>query len=113
MRTLSLTLVLGPLAAATRPGADLVLMVKPQFEVGRERLPRTGVVSDPQERRRAVASVLDAAASAGLVPAGIARSPLPGQDGNVEFFLPRVRQPAGAAAAPGDVPGLLGAVDYS
>lgn len=84
---ISLCLVLGPLAGVCRPGADLVLMVKPQFEVGRRALPKTGVVVDPGQRRRAVTGVLDAAGTAGLRPRGIARSPLPGQDGNVEFFL--------------------------
>ncbi|XKH56579.1 TlyA family RNA methyltransferase [Citricoccus nitrophenolicus] len=84
---ISLRLVMSPLAGVCRPGADLVLMVKPQFEVGRRALPKTGVVLDPDQRRRAVTDVLDAALDAGLSPRGIARSPLPGQDGNVEFFL--------------------------
>lgn len=84
---ISLRLVLAPLAGVCRPGADLLLMVKPQFEVGRQALPKTGVVLDPRARRRAVTGVLDAALAAGLRPRGIARSPLPGQDGNVEFFL--------------------------
>ncbi|VXB48508.1 TlyA family RNA methyltransferase [Citricoccus sp. K5] len=84
---ISLRLVMPPLAAVSRPGADLVLMVKPQFEVGRRALPKTGVVLDPEQRRRAVTDVLDTALDAGLRPRGIARSPLPGQDGNVEFFL--------------------------
>lgn len=84
---ISLTLVVGPLAACTEPGGELLLMVKPQFEVGRERLSRTGVVSSPQERRRAVAGVARAAVDAGLELCGLAESPLPGQDGNVEYFL--------------------------
>lgn len=84
---ISLTLVLGPLAEATAPGGDLLLMVKPQFEVGRERLSRTGVVGSEHERRRAVAQVAQAAVSAGLELRGLAVSPLPGQDGNVEYFL--------------------------
>ena len=84
---ISLTLVLGPLAACTEPGGDLVLMVKPQFEVGKERLSRTGVVSSENERRRAVAQVARAAVDAGLELHGLAASPLPGQDGNVEYFL--------------------------
>ncbi|MGW9552743.1 TlyA family RNA methyltransferase [Citricoccus zhacaiensis] len=84
---ISLRLVMSPLAGVCRPGADLVLMVKPQFEVGRRALPKTGVVLDPEQRRRAVTDVLDTALDAGLRPRGIARSPLPGQDGNVEFFL--------------------------
>lgn len=95
---ISLRLVVGPLAAATAPTGDLVLMVKPQFEVGRDNLARTGVVGSAELRRSAVAGVVRAAAEAGLSLAGLARSPLPGQDGNVEFFL-RLR-----AGGPGDYP---------
>ena len=84
---ISLTLVVGPLGASTVPGGDLLLMVKPQFEVGRERLARTGVVQSPSERQRAVAGVARAAHDAGLLLRGLAESPLPGQDGNVEYFL--------------------------
>ncbi|MBT1002209.1 TlyA family RNA methyltransferase [Paenarthrobacter sp. DKR-5] len=84
---ISLTLVTAPLAAATAPGGDLLLMVKPQFEVGRERLSRTGVVTSEAERRRAVRQVARSAVDAGLRLRGLAASPLPGQDGNVEFFL--------------------------
>lgn len=84
---ISLTMVMGPLAAATRPGGSLLLMVKPQFEVGRENLNRTGVVTDPARHRQAVTRVAAAAMAAGLRIGGIAPSPLPGQDGNVEFFM--------------------------
>lgn len=84
---ISLTLVVAPLAACTEPGGDLVLMVKPQFEIGKDRLGRTGVVTSVRERRMAVAKVASAAMDAGLDLAGLAQSPLPGQDGNVEYFL--------------------------
>lgn len=84
---ISLTLVVAPLAGATVPGGDLVLMVKPQFEVGADRLARTGVVTSEQERARAVDAVAAAARSCGLTVLGRQRSPLPGQDGNHEFFL--------------------------
>lgn len=84
---ISLTLVLSPLASCTAPGGDLILMVKPQFEVGRERLARNGVVGSASERRRAVTGVAEAAAGAGLALRGLAASQLPGQDGNVEYFL--------------------------
>ncbi|WP_313818149.1 TlyA family RNA methyltransferase [Citricoccus sp.] len=95
---ISLRLVMSPLAGVCRPGADLVVMVKPQFEVGRRALPKTGVVLDPEQRRGAVAAVLDTAVDAGLRPRGLARSPLPGQDGNVEFFL-WLDHPGGTGAA--------------
>lgn len=84
---ISLTLVVGPLAACTEPGGDLLLMVKPQFEIGKERLGRTGVVGSDRERRLAVGKVAAAAFDAGLALKGLAQSPLPGQDGNVEYFL--------------------------
>lgn len=94
---ISLRLVLAPLAGVCRPGAELLLMVKPQFEVGRRALPRTGVVTDPDARRDAVAGVTAAALGAGLAPRGLARSGLAGQDGNAEFFL-RLRRPDATAA---------------
>ena len=84
---ISLTLVLAPLAACTEPGGDLVLMVKPQFEIGKDRLGRTGVVTSERERRLAVGKVAAEAMDTGLELKGLAGSPLPGQDGNVEYFL--------------------------
>lgn len=84
---ISLTLVIDALAACTEPGGDFLLMVKPQFEVGRERLAKTGVVSSDAERRRAVEGVARASVDSGLALRGLAESPLPGQDGNVEYFL--------------------------
>jgi 23S rRNA (cytidine1920-2'-O)/16S rRNA (cytidine1409-2'-O)-methyltransferase len=84
---ISLRLVLPALVACTTTDGDLVPMVKPQFEVGRDRVGSGGVVRDPDLR---AAAVLDVAASAGelaLGVAGIAVSPLPGPSGNVEFFL--------------------------
>ncbi|WP_426998903.1 TlyA family RNA methyltransferase [Pseudarthrobacter sp. N5] len=84
---ISLTLVVFPLAVCTEPGGDLVLMVKPQFEIGKDRLGRTGVVTSERERRMAVKKVANASLDAGLDLCGLAASPLPGQDGNVEYFL--------------------------
>jgi 23S rRNA (cytidine1920-2'-O)/16S rRNA (cytidine1409-2'-O)-methyltransferase len=84
---ISLTLVLPALAAVAAPDAELLLMVKPQFEVGRERLSATGVVRSTQQRAEAVLGVATAAAAQGMGVAGVARSPLPGPNGNVEFFL--------------------------
>lgn len=84
---ISLTKVVGPLAEATAPGGDLLLMVKPQFEVGPSRIGKGGVVTDPIARAEAVAGVRSAAQEAGLEVLGEEKSALPGQDGNVEFFL--------------------------
>ena len=84
---ISLGLVLEPLASVASPTADLVLMVKPQFEVGRERLGSGGVVRDPALRGEAVRTIAERAWALGLGTAGVTASPLPGPAGNVEYFL--------------------------
>ncbi len=84
---ISLTVVLDALFDLCTPGADLALMVKPQFEVGRERLGKGGVVRDPVLRAGAVRAVAAAAQARGWGARGVATSPLPGPAGNVEYFL--------------------------
>ena len=84
---ISLALVLPALAACVRRGGDLLPMVKPQFEVGRERVGQGGVVRDPALRIEAVTGVARAAAALGLEPLGCVASPIPGPSGNVEYFL--------------------------
>jgi 23S rRNA (cytidine1920-2'-O)/16S rRNA (cytidine1409-2'-O)-methyltransferase len=84
---ISLTLVLPALAACAAPDADFVLLVKPQFEVGKGKVGKGGVVRDPQLRAAAVTAVAAAAAGLGLGVAGVMASPLPGPSGNVEYFL--------------------------
>jgi 23S rRNA (cytidine1920-2'-O)/16S rRNA (cytidine1409-2'-O)-methyltransferase len=84
---ISLSTVLPALASILSPDGDLVIMVKPQFEVGRERLGKGGVVRDPELRIDAVAIVASRAGSVGLGVSGLCASPLPGPAGNVEYFL--------------------------
>ena len=84
---ISLTLVIPALMAVTKPDADFVIMVKPQFEVGREKLGAGGVVRDPQLRRSAVREVATSARELGLGTVGVMASSLPGPSGNVEYFL--------------------------
>lgn len=84
---ISLTVVLPALVAVSEADADLLLMVKPQFEVGRQRLGSGGVVRDPQLRAWAVRHVADAAARLGAGVLTVVPSPLPGPSGNVEYFL--------------------------
>jgi 23S rRNA (cytidine1920-2'-O)/16S rRNA (cytidine1409-2'-O)-methyltransferase len=83
---ISLGLVLPALVACTEPDGDLVPMVKPQFEVGRDRV-GDGVVRDPALRAAAILDEAAQAALLGLGVAGVTASPLPGPSGNVEFFL--------------------------
>ena len=82
-----LGLVLPALVRCCAPEADLLPMVKPQFEVGRERLPAGGVVRDPALRAEAVRQVARQAQELGLGVRGVTASPLPGPSGNVEYFL--------------------------
>lgn len=84
---ISLTLVLPALAEVATPDADLLLMVKPQFEVGRERLGSGGVVRQPSLWVDAVVGVARAATGLGLGAREVVRSALPGPSGNVEFFV--------------------------
>jgi 23S rRNA (cytidine1920-2'-O)/16S rRNA (cytidine1409-2'-O)-methyltransferase len=84
---ISLTLVLPALVRCATPAADFALMVKPQFEVGRERLGAGGVVRDPALHAQAVRDVAAAASVQGLGVLGVTASPLPGPSGNVEYFL--------------------------
>ena len=112
---ISLRLVLAPLAPQIRAGGDMLIMVKPQFEVGRERLARTGVVTSPQLRREAVAGVVDSALQAGLRLESVHRSALAGQDGNLEFFL-HLRRPMSqdvdSRGAVSEVDSKLGSIDF-
>lgn len=83
---ISLVKVLPAVAACLARGGEVLAMVKPQFELGRERVGR-GVVRDAADRREAVLGVAHAAAELGLPPRGFASSRLPGPKGNRETFL--------------------------
>ncbi len=84
---ISLTKVLPALRAVAEPAADFVLLVKPQFEVGKGQVGKGGVVRDPQAHAGAIEQVATAAAELGLGVAGLQRSPLPGPSGNIEFVV--------------------------
>lgn len=66
---------------------DVVALVKPQFEVGRGRVGKGGIVRDPAAWEEVLSQLLAWSGDAGLGPQGVARSELPGAEGNVEFFL--------------------------
>ena len=84
---ISLTLVLPTLVACAAPDADFVLLVKPQFEVGKGRVGAGGVVRDAADRAASVRRVTGAAGQLGLGVLGVTASPLPGPAGNVEYFV--------------------------
>ena len=83
---ISLTKVLPAVVRCLAPGGELLAMVKPQFELGRERVGR-GVVRDPADRREAILAVATAAQELGLPIRGFASSGLPGPKGNRETFV--------------------------
>ncbi|ANY08798.1 TlyA family RNA methyltransferase [Pseudonocardia sp. HH130630-07] len=103
---ISLRTVLPALLACTAPGGDLLPMVKPQFEVGKQRLGSGGVVRSAALRTEALREVADAAAALGLHLLDATASPLPGPSGNVEYFL-HLRRPAGADEPAGPDPEAL------
>jgi 23S rRNA (cytidine1920-2'-O)/16S rRNA (cytidine1409-2'-O)-methyltransferase len=84
---ISLTLVLPALVACAAPDADFLVLVKPQFEVGRQQVGPGGVVRDDSLRAAAVSAVAAAALGLGAGVLGVVASPLPGPSGNVEYFL--------------------------
>jgi 23S rRNA (cytidine1920-2'-O)/16S rRNA (cytidine1409-2'-O)-methyltransferase len=90
---ISVAKVIGPAAAAARPGAELLILVKPQFELRREDVGRGGIVRDPKLHEEAVARAKQAAESAGLEVLGMRPSRLTGAEGNQEFFLHARRRP--------------------
>ena len=84
---ISLKLVLPALKSVAKPTSDFLLMVKPQFEVGKDNLGAGGVVREDSLRKAAVLDVANQALSLGLGCLGVVASELPGPSGNVEYFL--------------------------
>ena len=92
---ISTRLILPALRSVLAPDADAVVLVKPQFEVGRRQVGRGGIVKDPALHRQALREVAEAARQMGYAVRGACASPITGAEGNREFFLHLV--PAGDA----------------
>jgi 23S rRNA (cytidine1920-2'-O)/16S rRNA (cytidine1409-2'-O)-methyltransferase len=84
---ISLRHILPPLRALVAPGADVVALVKPQFEAGRDEVGKHGIVSDPAVHEAVVAGITAAAADAGFERMAMAPAVITGVTGNQEFFL--------------------------
>lgn len=95
---ISIILCLPALAACVKDGGSLLPMVKPQFEVGKDRLGQGGVVRSPRLRKETTLAVAEAALEYGLSTKAVVASPLPGPSGNVEYFLWLVKD--GGRSAP-------------
>lgn len=85
--------VLPHAAAVAKPGADFLILVKPQFELRREQIGAGGIVSDTTLHEKAIAIVRQAAESAGLIFLGVQPSHLAGAEGNQEYFLHARKNP--------------------
>ena len=97
---ISLRLVLPALPPLAKPGAPVVALVKPQFEVGRADVGKGGIVRDEAARARALEEVRAAAVALGYAAVADAVSPITGGKGNVEFLL-HLRAPARRDQGPG------------
>lgn len=106
---ISLTLVLPAIAAVLPPQGNALLLVKPQFEVGRKRLGRGGVVRDPAQHAEAITAVVRAAEQEGLRLRAIVPSHLPGPSGNREFFAWFVSDAAVPVAGERELAGAVAA----
>ena len=84
---ISITKILPAVVSCAAPGADFLILIKPQFELRREDIGPGGIVSDPTLHQRAINSVQSAAESLNLQTIAIRPSRLPGAEGNLEFFL--------------------------
>jgi 23S rRNA (cytidine1920-2'-O)/16S rRNA (cytidine1409-2'-O)-methyltransferase len=106
---ISLRTVLAALVGLAEPGADLVLLVKPQFEAGREEAAKgRGVIRDPAVWRRVLEEVRAAALSQGAAMMGVMPSPITGAEGNVEFLV-HCRAGAGVGVTDADLDDVIAA----
>lgn len=91
---ISLTKVLLPARELLSAAGEIVALIKPQFEAGREKVGKKGVVRDPQVHREVIAKVIDYAGSIGFTPLALDYSPIKGPEGNIEYLLHIKKQPA-------------------
>jgi 23S rRNA (cytidine1920-2'-O)/16S rRNA (cytidine1409-2'-O)-methyltransferase len=84
---ISLRLIVPVIPSLLAPAADVVVLVKPQFEAGRDDVERGGLVTDAAVHARVVAEVTDAAATVGLTRVALIESPITGAEGNREFLM--------------------------
>src|SRR6185503_19511487 len=104
---ISLRLVLEPVRRLLRPDGEVVALVKPQFEAGRARVGRGGVVRDPATHAAVLREVLGWAADHGYAVRGATASPIKGPAGNVEFLAHLVRREEAESQAPSSAPEAL------
>lgn len=104
---ISLSLILPPLKALLKMPGDVVALVKPQFEAGREQVGRKGIVRDPQVHQKVLARFAEMATTAGFSLKGLAPSPITGSRGNIEFLSWLQRSPMENSLLPTDLENLI------
>lgn len=97
---ISLTKVLLPVRELLTKDGEIVCLIKPQFEAGREKVGKKGVVRDPAVHREVIEKVRDYAAELSLLPCHLSFSPIKGPEGNIEYLLHLKKQPQGAQISP-------------
>ncbi|MCR5537684.1 MAG: TlyA family RNA methyltransferase [Lachnospiraceae bacterium] len=100
---ISLTKVLPPVRELLADGADMVCLIKPQFEAGREKVGKKGVVRDPDVHREVIGSVIGFAAGNGFSVAELSFSPIRGPEGNIEYLVRLVKSEAAGIAEGVDI----------
>ncbi len=93
---ISLTKVLPPVRQLLKEDGEIVCLIKPQFEAGREKVGKKGVVRDPQVHQEVIEKVRDFAMGIGLEPCHLSFSPIKGPEGNIEYLLHLQKRPEGA-----------------
>jgi 23S rRNA (cytidine1920-2'-O)/16S rRNA (cytidine1409-2'-O)-methyltransferase len=84
---ISLKLIIPPLLAIVKPGGDILSLIKPQFEAGRGKVGKGGVIRNPEDREEVLRSLVTHFQAAGLAVAGPIESPITGAKGNHEYFI--------------------------
>ena len=105
---ISLKLILGPVMSVLEEGGEIAALIKPQFEAGREKVGKKGVVRDAAVHREVIRSILDHAGQIGLKPAGLTWSPVTGPEGNIEYLAHFLKGVSGPEEGSGHSGALFG-----
>ena len=97
---ISLTKVLPPVRELMTEDGEIVCLIKPQFEAGREKVGKKGVVRDPKVHEEVIEKVIDFAATVGLESRELEFSPIKGPEGNIEYLLHILKRPDAASVEP-------------
>lgn len=100
---ISLRIILPALAPLLKPGGQVVALIKPQFEAGREQVGKSGIIRDPSVHREVIAAVAGYAAEQGFELHGLTYSPITGGEGNIEFLGYWTKSQEGEVMTPSDL----------